>query len=99
METALRLAPGRSLAYYSIAMTLVQKGDPQAALAAIQKEPGGLWRLVGVAGINHPLRREGGPAAALARTVKKYAKETASNIPAMYALPRAANPASHVIHE
>src|SRR5258708_19606181 len=92
METALRLAPGRSLAYYSIAMTLVQKGDPQAALAAIQKEPGGLWRLGGLGILNHPPRPKGRAAPAPARPVKKYQKEARWNIAHVYASPPPAHP-------
>ncbi len=91
METALRLAPGRSLAYYSIAMTLVQKGDPQAALAAIQKEPGGLWRLDGLAIINHALGRKAESDAALAELIKNYEKESAWNIAYVYAFRGEAN--------
>jgi TolB-like protein/Flp pilus assembly protein TadD len=85
METALRLAPGRSLAYYTIAITQVQKGDPQAALAAIQKEPGGSWRLDGSAIIYYALGRKAESDAALAELIKNYEKEAAWNIAYVYA--------------
>src|SRR5258708_18088853 len=95
METALRLAPGRSLAYYSIAMTLVQKGDPQAALAAIQKEPGGLWRLGGLAVINPPPGPEAASGPAPAGLIQKYAKEAAWDIALVFSFPRPAHRPLH----
>jgi tetratricopeptide (TPR) repeat protein len=85
METALRLAPGRSLGYYSIAMTLVQKGDPKAALVTIQKEPAGSWRTDGLAIVYHALGRKTESDAALAELIAKYERESAWNIAYVYA--------------
>jgi TolB-like protein/Flp pilus assembly protein TadD len=86
METSLRLAPGRTLAHYSIAMTLLQQGDPQAALTAIQAEPGAPWKLDGLAIIYHALGRKAESDAALDELIKRFEKESAWNIAYVYAM-------------
>jgi TolB-like protein/Tfp pilus assembly protein PilF len=86
METSLRLAPGRTLAHYSIAMTLLQQGDPQAALTAIQAEPGESWRLDGLAIIYNALGRKAESDAALAELIKRFEKESSWNIAYVYAM-------------
>ena len=86
MEASLRLAPGRTLAHYAIAMTLLQKGDAQAALAAIQPEPGESWRLDGLAIIYNALGRKAESDAALAELIKRFEKESSWNIAYVYAM-------------
>jgi TolB-like protein len=86
MQTSLRLAPGRTLAHYSIAMTLLQKGDAQAALTAIQPEPGESWRLDGLAIIYNALGRKAESDAALAEMIKRFEKESSWNIAYVYAM-------------
>ena len=86
IQTSLRLAPGRTLAHYSIAMTLLQKGDPQGALTAVQAEPGESWRLDGLAIVYNALGRRAESDAALAEMIKKFEKESSWNIAYVYAM-------------
>ena len=85
IRTSLRLSPGRGLAHYTIAMTLLPKGDLQGALAEINLEPAETWRLDGLAIINHALGKKAESDAALAEVIRKYEKESAWNIAYIYA--------------
>ena len=85
MRTALRLAPGRILSHYTIGGILLQKGDFKAALAEMQLEPAGNWRLDGQALVYHALGRKAESDAILAEMIQKYEKESAWNIAYIYA--------------
>ena len=85
LRTALRLAPGRILSHYTIGGILLLKGDRQAALAEMQLEPGGTWRLDGQALVYHALGRKAESDANLAELIQKYEKEAAWNIAYVYA--------------
>ncbi len=80
IQTSLRLAPGRILAHYTIAGVYLRMGDTKAALAAMQEEPGGPWRLDGLALVYHAMGRKAESDAALAELISKYEKESAWNI-------------------
>jgi tetratricopeptide (TPR) repeat protein len=85
LRTALRLAPGRALTHYTVCTVLLQKGDAQAALAEVQLEPGGSWRLDGQALAFFALGRKAESDAALAALIKQYEHESAWNIAYVYA--------------
>ncbi len=85
LRTALRLAPGRILAHYTIGGILLNKGDAKPALAEMQLEPGGSWRLDGQAMAYHALGRKAESDAMLAELIQKYEKEAAWNIAYIYA--------------
>ena len=48
-RTALSLSPDAGSVQYSIGVALLLKGDPAAALAAMQKESSEVWRMIGSA--------------------------------------------------
>jgi TolB-like protein len=85
VRTSLRLAPGRGLAHYTIAMELLRKADLQGALAEMQLEPAETWRLDGLAMINHAMGKKAESDAALSEVIRKYEKESAWNIAYIYA--------------
>jgi serine/threonine protein kinase/Tfp pilus assembly protein PilF len=79
-RTALRLSPGRVDGQASLGLALLQKGDAEAALAEVQKEPEESWRLVALSIVYHALGRSADSDAALADLIAKYEKEDPSNI-------------------
>jgi len=79
-RTALRLSPGRSQTHYQIALALIRKGDPKAALAELQLEPSESWRLDGLAMAHHALGEREKSDAALNELIRKSEKEAAWNI-------------------
>ena len=85
LRTALRLTPGRALTHYTICSVLLLKGDAKAALAEAQAEPGGSWRLDGMALAYFALGRKTESDAALAEMIQKYEKEASWNIAYVYA--------------
>jgi len=80
LRAALRLSPGRSQAYYTIGSALLQKGEPQAALAEMQRETSESWRLDGLAMTYHALGQESQSDAALAQLISKFEKDASWNI-------------------
>ncbi len=85
LRTALRLAPGRGLVHYSLAVTLLLKGDLPGALAEIQLEPAKTWRLDGSAIIYHAMGKKAESDAALEELIKDSQKESSWNIAYIYA--------------
>ncbi|TDI62402.1 MAG: tetratricopeptide repeat protein [Alphaproteobacteria bacterium] len=79
-RTTLTLSPGYSGAYYKIGEALLLKGEPQAALAAIQKEPLEVYRLIGLVTAHHALGDAAASDATLAELIEKYEKDGAWNI-------------------
>ena len=77
---ALSLSPGLAGAQYGIGAALLAKGDPAAALAAMQKESSEVWRLIGLPMAWHALGKKAESDAALAELIQKYEKEAAYNI-------------------
>jgi TolB-like protein/Tfp pilus assembly protein PilF len=84
-QTSLRLAPGRSLAHYSVGILYLQKGDPKAALEEMKKEPGDSWRRDGLAITYFALGRKAESDAALAELISNHEKESSWNIAYVYA--------------
>jgi TolB-like protein/Flp pilus assembly protein TadD len=80
LRTALRLSPDRVAAYYGIGCALVLKGEPQAALEAMQLERNTLWRLIGRPIAYHALGRTAESDAALTELIEKFAAPAAFNI-------------------
>ena len=79
-RTTLTLSPGYSGAQYKIGEVLLLKGEPEAALAAMQKESLEAYRLVGLVTAHHTLGDAAASDAALAELIEKYEKEWAWNI-------------------
>lgn len=80
LRTTLRLSPSRINGQASLGLALLQKGDRQAALAAVQKEPEDLWRLVALTIVKHAMGHKTDSDAALAELISKYQKDAAYNI-------------------
>jgi tetratricopeptide (TPR) repeat protein len=74
------LAPGRINASCAIGEALLAKGEPQAALAEIEKEPHEIWRLICLTMAQHGLGRKADSDAALGAPIEKYGQDAAFNI-------------------
>ena len=61
----LTLSPGWLSGYYYLGRILLERGDAQAALAAIEQEPSPMWRLTGLALVQHALGNRAASDAAL----------------------------------
>jgi len=86
LRTTLSLSPGRIAAQSFIGAALLLKGEPEAALAAIQQESSELWRMVGWPMAYHALGQVAESESALAELIEKYEQETAYNIAYVLAL-------------
>jgi len=84
-RTALSLSPGRENATMLIGWALLEKGELEAALAAIQEEPSEFWRMAGLAGAYHALGQSAESDAALANLIEDYEHSAAANIAGLYA--------------
>jgi len=78
--TALTLSPGQLGAGQMTGIALLLKGEPEAALAAMQQEPGEGWRLIGLAMAHHALGQAAESDAALARTIERNEQVASFNI-------------------
>ena len=74
MHRSLELAPTLTFGPYTLGLVLLARGQPGAALAAFLKEPADAARLNGSALAYFALGRRADSDAALAQTVKNYAK-------------------------
>jgi len=83
-RTSLDLAPGRIGSNFGIAMALMGKGEPEAALEAIRQEEGP-FGMLGLPMVYHALGREADSDAALAELIAEYEKQAAYNIAYVYA--------------
>jgi len=79
-RAALTLTPGRAGLEYNIGVALLQKGELQASLAAMQRESMEVWQLIGVAMVQHELGHKAESDAALERLHQQYADDAAFNI-------------------
>ncbi len=79
-RTALTLSPGYIGAQYRIGVALLLKGEPEAALDAMQQEPFKAWRLIGLAMAHHALGQQTDSDAALAELIENYEQDAAYNI-------------------
>jgi len=82
---ALKLSPGYSNGYYNISVALLQKGETQAALTEIEREPSQTWRAIGLPLALHAVGDNAKSDAALATLIEKYEKGAAFNIAYVYA--------------
>ena len=78
-RTALTLSPEIGV-HHRISAALLQKGETEAALAAIQREPSEAQRLMGLAKVYFALEKKGESDAALARVMRQYGQQTPCDI-------------------
>jgi tetratricopeptide (TPR) repeat protein len=84
-RTVLSLRPGYLWRHRTLGEMLLQKGDPEAALAEMQQESGESPRLAGLSMAYHALGRSAESDAALAEIIKKYEKTSANSIAMVFA--------------
>ncbi len=85
MRTVLMLSPGRFRANYRIGEALLHKGEPEAALEAMNNEPMEGFRLIGQAMVYHALGQATDSEAALNQLLEKYEQAAAYNIAYVFA--------------
>ena len=83
-RTALALSPGYSAGHYQIGLASLFKGEPQAALEAMQAEKS-IWGMIGLPLAYHALGRKDDSDAALAALIEKYEKGAPYNIAYIFA--------------
>jgi len=76
----LDLSPGYAGAQFSLAMTLLQTGDPETALREVKKEPGDGYRLCGLAIIHFAMRNTVEADTVLQTLMNDYADDWSLNI-------------------
>jgi len=86
LRTAIRLAPGRGLSHYGLAITLMLKGDLPGALAEARLETSPNWQTDALAMIYHGMGRKAESDAALQKMIEGFAKESSWNIAYVYAV-------------
>jgi adenylate cyclase len=84
-RVALDLAPDNLGQHHGIALSLLGKGEPEAALTENEREPDEGWRLLGRAAAYHSLGRKAESDAALSELIEKFEQEMAYNIAGAYA--------------
>jgi len=91
IETLLMLSPERLLAHYLLSLALLQKGENEAALEAIQQEPDEESRLEVLVMAYYALGRMAESDVALAEFIEKYEQKALSYIAAVLAYRGEAN--------
>ncbi|UCC15183.1 MAG: tetratricopeptide repeat protein [Gammaproteobacteria bacterium] len=81
---ALSLSPGVGQAHSLIGYALLLKGEPEAGLAEIEKDPS-VWRLIGLPMAYHALGQTAESDAALAELIEKWEQDAAYNIAYVFA--------------
>jgi tetratricopeptide (TPR) repeat protein len=84
-RTVLSLSPGNGSAHYILSAMLVLKGDAPGALADIEQETSGNWKMIGLPMAYHPLGRRVDSDTALAALIAKWEKDSTYNIAYVYA--------------
>ena len=79
-RTAARLSPGIILVQFGIGWGLLQKGEFEAALVAMQAESSEAYRLYGLAIVHYALGQADESDSALVELIEKYEQEYAYNI-------------------
>jgi TolB-like protein/tetratricopeptide (TPR) repeat protein len=79
-NSALNLSPGYIGAETGIGQSFLGKGEPEAALEAIQSESSKPWRLIGLSMAYHALGRTADSNAALASLMESWGTDAAYNI-------------------
>ncbi len=85
-RTTLALSPNYIGAWYNIGVAQIHMGQLDAALASMQREPPGVWQMIGLPMAYHALGRKAESDAALAALVKAHAEDAAFNIAYVYAM-------------
>ena len=80
LRAALKLSPGSVHVHEYLGEVLLWKGDPNAALAEIEKEPSEIWRLIGFSLAYCVAGRKAESDAALNDLIRKYERTAAANI-------------------
>ena len=86
LHTALRLAPGRGLAHYTFAVTLLIKGDLPGALAEAKLETSPGWQQDALAMVYFAMGKKAESDAALEALIRGFEKESSWNIAYVYAV-------------
>ncbi len=84
-RTAIELSPAMPQAGYRLGWVLLARGQAEAALEAMQKEPAAEWRLIGLALAYHALGRRAESDAALEEVSRRYADSFAYQIAEVHA--------------
>ncbi|MEJ2206660.1 MAG: tetratricopeptide repeat protein [Gemmatimonadota bacterium] len=84
-QTALSLSPGYIGAQTGIGQALLGKGEPEAALRAIELESSRPWRLIGFVMANSALGRQAESDAALSELTEGWERDAAYNIAYVFA--------------
>ncbi|NOR65856.1 MAG: hypothetical protein GQ528_00685 [Woeseiaceae bacterium] len=74
------MSPGQLGAGHMMGVALLLKGEPEAALAAMQREAGGGWRQIGLAMAHHALGQVAESDAALVEAIEKVEQVASYNI-------------------
>jgi len=85
IRTGLSLAPGRGEEHADLGTALLLKGDAPGALAEIEQETSGPWKMFGLPMAYHALGRKADSDAALTALIAKYEKDGPYNIAYVYA--------------
>jgi len=85
-RTALDLSPGFTTAHASIGLALLHKGDPDAALAEIEREPAELSRLHALAVVQHARGEHAASDAALRALEDEFGQLQPTTVASAYAM-------------
>jgi adenylate cyclase len=85
LHMALSLNPGGSRRHQAIGFVLLAQGDAQAALVAMQQETSDVFRLYGIAVVQHALGNIGASDAALQELIEEHATGMAVQVASVYA--------------
>ena len=80
LRTALSLSPGRIGVYARMGDALLLKGEPEAALAAMQQDSFEGWRIIGMPMVYHAMGQAAESDAALAESIERFEHGAAYNI-------------------
>jgi serine/threonine protein kinase/tetratricopeptide (TPR) repeat protein len=84
-KTVLAMSPARTSIHATMALALLYKGDPNAALAALQAEPSEEFRLPALAMVQHALGRKHDSDSSLTALIAKFGNDDASSVASVYA--------------
>jgi serine/threonine protein kinase/TolB-like protein/Tfp pilus assembly protein PilF len=85
LRTALSLSPGLGIAHFLIGAALLQKLQPEDALAQMLQEPADNYRMIGLPMAYHALGRKAESDTALAELIEKLRKDSPYDIAYVYA--------------
>ena len=85
LRKLLELRPGIAAGHAHLSKVLIARGQPEAALEAIEKEPSEAWRMIGLPLAYHALGRKAESDAALQTLTQQFADEWAYQIAEVHA--------------